>query len=107
MTLDFSFSQTPLDLQARRVGFRHECIPPAESKYDAEIASTTAAGKRWTPLKTIEDLKPKARAQGLWNMFLPPTAGGEGSAHNGRDFGLSNSDYAPLAEIMGRVPWSS
>ena len=43
----------------------------------------------------------------MWNLFLPPTAGGKGAKESGRDFGLSNGDYAPLAEIMGRVPWSS
>jgi acyl-CoA dehydrogenase len=105
--MDFAYSPRTLELQAKLLRFMDEHIYPAEAKYEAEIAANTAAGKRWTPLNTIEELKPKARAIGLWNLFLPPTAGGEGSAHNGRDFGLSNSDYAPLAEIMGRVPWSS
>jgi acyl-CoA dehydrogenase len=105
--MDFNYSPRALELQARLLKFMDEHIYPAEAKYHAEIAANTAAGKRWTPLNTIEELKPKARAIGLWNLFLPPTAGGEGSAHNGRDFGLSNSDYAPLAEIMGRVPWCS
>ena len=92
---------------------RRSCSPSWTStstrpspRYEAEIEANTKAGKRWTPLKTIEDLKPKARAQGLWNLFLPPTAGGKGAQDNGRDFGLSNGDYAPLAEIKGRVPWS-
>ena len=105
--MDFAYSPRTLELQARLLKFMDDHIYPAESKYEAEIAANTAAGKRWTPLATIEALKPKARAIGLWNLFLPPTAGGEGSAHNGRDFGLSNSDYAPLAEIMGRVPGCS
>ena len=105
--MDFSYSPRTLDLQAKLLRFMDEYIYPAEAKFEAEIAANSAAGKRWTPLKTIEELKPKARAIGLWNLFLPPTAGGEGAAHNGRDFGLSNSDYAPLAEIMGRVPWCS
>jgi acyl-CoA dehydrogenase len=105
--MDFAYSPRTLALQAKLLRFMDDYIYPAEAKYEAEIAANTAAGKRWTPLATIEELKPKARAQGLWNLFLPPTAGGEGSAHNGRDFGLSNSDYAPLAEIMGRVPWCS
>ena len=105
--MDFAYSPRTLELQAKLLKFMDDFIYPAEPKYEAEIAANTAAGKRWTPLNTIEELKPKARAQGLWNLFLPPTAGGEGSAHNGRDFGLSNSDYAPLAEIMGRVPWCS
>jgi len=105
--MDFSYSPRTLELQAKLLRFMNDHIYPAEAKVEAEIAANTAAGKRWTPLHTIEELKPKARAQGLWNLFLPPTAGGEGSAHSGRDFGLSNSDYAPLAEIMGRVPWCS
>ena len=105
--MDFNLSPRSTELQAKLLRFMDDYIYPAEAKYDAEIEANTKAGKRWTPLNTIEELKPKARAQGLWNMFLPPTAGGQGSAHNGRDFGLSNADYAPLAEIMGRVPWSS
>ena len=105
--MDFAYSPRAVELQTQLLKFMDEHIYPAEPKYEAEIAANTAAGKRWTPLATIEALKPKARAVGLWNLFLPPTAGGEGSAHNGRDFGLSNSDYAPLAEIMGRVPWCS
>ena len=105
--MDFAYSPRTLELQAKLLKFMDEHIYPAEAKVEAEIAANTAAGKRWTPLNTIEELKPKARAIGLWNLFLPPTAGGEGSAHNGRVFGLSNSDYAPLAEIMGRVPWCS
>ncbi len=105
--MDFNYSPRTLDMQAKLLRFMDEHIYPAEAKVHAELAANTAAGKRWTPLAAIEELKPKARAQGLWNLFLPPTAGGEGAAHNGRDFGLSNSDYAPLAEIMGRVPWCS
>ena len=84
-----------------------EHVYPNEARYEAEIDANTKAGKRWTPLRLIEELKPKAREQGLWNLFLPPTAGGQGAATSDRGFGLSNGDYAPLAEIMGRVPWSS
>jgi acyl-CoA dehydrogenase len=105
--MDFKYSPRTIELQTKLLKFMDDYIYPSEAKYEEEIAANTVAGKRWTPLNTIEELKPKARAQGLWNLFLPPTAGGEGSTHNGRDFGLSNSDYAPLAEIMGRVPWSS
>ena len=105
--MDFSYSKRTLELQATLLKFMDDHVYPAEAEYEAEIAANTAAGKRWTPLSTIEKLKPKARTLGLWNLFLPPTAAGAGSSHNGRDFGLSNGDYAPLAEIMGRVPWSS
>ena len=62
--MDFSYSPRTLDLQAKLLRFMDEHIYPAEPKYEAEIAANTAAGKRWTPLKTIEELKPKARAVG-------------------------------------------
>ncbi|HEY4957861.1 MAG TPA: acyl-CoA dehydrogenase family protein [Caldimonas sp.] len=105
--MDFEFSPRTKELQAQVLRFMDEHIYPAEQRYEDEIEANTKAGKRWTPLQTIEALKPKARAQGLWNLFLPPTSGGKGSKENDRGFGLSNGDYAPLAEIMGRVPWSS
>jgi acyl-CoA dehydrogenase len=96
--MDFSYSPRTQELQARLLRFMDEHIYPAETAYHAEIGANTAAGKRWTPLQTIERLKPKARAQGLWNLFLPESEYG---------VGLTNQEYAPLAEIMGRVPWSS
>jgi acyl-CoA dehydrogenase len=105
--MDFDYSPSTKELQAQLLRFMDEHIYPAEQRYEDELEANTRAGKRWTPLQTIEALKPKARAQGLWNLFLPPTAGGRGAQESGRDFGLSNSDYAPLAEIMGHVPWSS
>ena len=105
--MDFDYSPRTKELQSQVLRFMDEHIYPNEHRYEAEIEANTKAGKRWTPTVVIEELKPKARAQGLWNLFLPPTAGGKGSKDNGRDFGLSNGDYAPLAEIMGRVPWSS
>jgi acyl-CoA dehydrogenase len=105
--MEFEYSERTRQLQKQLQRFMDEQIYPAEARYHAEMEANTQAGKRWTPLQTIEQLKPKAREQGLWNLFLPPTAGGAGSRHSGRDFGLSNLEYAPLAEIMGRVPWSS
>ena len=105
--MEFDYSPRTQELQQQLLGFMDKHIYPAEKAYEDEISANTAAGKRWTPLQTIEALKPKARAEGLWNLFLPPTAGGKGSTESGRSFGLSNGDYAPLAEIMGRVPWSS
>ena len=67
-------------------------------RYWQELEANTQAGRRWTPLPVIEELKPRARAAGLWNLFLPESEYGAG---------LSNQEYAPLAEIMGRVLWSS
>jgi len=104
--MDFGFSPRTQELQAKLQRFMDDYIYPAEARYTAEIAANTAAGKRWTPLQVIEELKVKAREQGLWNLFLPPSADGSSrEAEYGP--GLSNQEYAPLAEIMGRVLWSS
>ena len=102
--MDFDYSPKTKELQARLLRFMEDYIYPAEGAYHAEIAANTAAGKRWTPLKTIEDLKPKAQASGLWNLFLPVDSA-QASGYEGA--GLTNQEYAPLAEIMGRVMWSS
>ena len=96
--MDFSYSERTAALQARLSAFMVENVYPAEPLYWQQLEANTAAGKRWTPLQAIEDLKPKARAAGLWNLFLPDSE---------RGAGLSNQEYAPLAEIMGRVPWAS
>ena len=110
--MDFSYSPRTQALQTRLNAFMVEHVYPTEARYFAEIEANTQAGKRWTPLQVIEELKPKARAAGLWNLFLPPTADGS-HVQAGRQgdteftFGLSNQDYAPLAEIMGAVPWAS
>ena len=96
--MDFDFSPRTKSLQAQVRAFMDEHVYPAEARYAAEIEANTAAGKRWTPLQVIEDLKPKARAAGLWNLFLPESELGAG---------LKNQEYAPLAEIMGAVPWAS
>ena len=107
--MDFGYSERTQQLQARLHAFMAEHVYPAEARYFEEIEANTRAGKRWTPLQVIEDLKPRARAAGLWNLFLPPHAEGSAAARGDAefDFGLSNQDYAPLAEIMGAVPWSS
>ena len=96
--MDFSFSPRTQELQQRLGAFMAEHVYPAEQRYWDEIQANTAAGKRWTPLQVIEELKPKARAAKLWNLFLPDSDAGAG---------LNNQEYAPLAEIMGAVPWAS
>ena len=96
--MDFAYSPRTQELQARLQAFIAEHVLPAEPRYFAEIEANTQAGKRWTPLQLIEELKVQARAAGLWNLFLPDSD---------RGAGLSNQDYAPLAEIMGRTPWAS
>jgi len=104
--MDFSYSPRTRELQAQLLRFMDEHVYPAEPAWWAEIEANTAAGKRWTPLEVIEQLKPKARAQGLWNLFLPPSADGHKNTSGNYGLGLSNQEYAPLAEIMGRVPWA-
>jgi acyl-CoA dehydrogenase len=79
-------------------------ITPVEADYFAELADARAAGKAWEPLPRMGELQAKARAAGLWNLFLPA---GHGDAYaqqfgTSGDAGLSNVDYAPIAELMGR-----
>lgn len=102
--MDFDYSPRTRELQAKLQSFMDEHIYPAEAAYHAEIEANTAAGRRWTPLQTIEALKVKARAAGLWNLFLPVDSAAA-SGYEGA--GLTNQEYAPLAELMGRVVWSS
>ncbi len=104
--MDFAYSPRTQELQAQLQRFMDDYVYPAEARHAAELEANTKAGKRWTPLQVIEELKLKARAQGLWNLFLPTSA--DGSAREAEyGPGLSNQEYAPLAEIMGRVLWSS
>ncbi len=102
--MDFEYSTKTKELRAKLLQFMDDYIYPAEKDFAEELAANTAAGKRWTPLQTIEKLKVKAQAAGLWNLFLPVDTA-EASGYHGA--GLTNSEYAPLAEIMGRVPWAS
>ena len=88
--MDTDYSQRTTALMERLTAFMQEHIYPNEARFDEEVAQ----GERWQPLAMMEELKRKARAQGLWNLFLP--AGEQAD-------GLSNYEYAPLAEIMGRV----
>ena len=89
--MNFNYSAKTEELRQRLRAFMDENIYPNEKKYHEEIN----AGDRWQPLQIIEDLKAKARREGLWNLFLPEVSG------------LTNLEYAPLAEEMGRVFWSS
>jgi acyl-CoA dehydrogenase len=101
--MDFEYSAKTKELQARLQKFMDDHVYPNEATYKKQLHANTEAGKRWTPLQVIEDLKPKARAAGLWNLFLPVDTA-EASGYKGA--GLTNQEYAPLAEIMGRVPWA-
>jgi acyl-CoA dehydrogenase len=92
--MDFEYSPRTKDLMARLQAFFSEHIYPNEAVYAAQ----TGTSDRWKPVQIIEDLKPKARAAGLWNLFLPESE---------RGAGLTNLEYAPLCEIMGRASWSA
>ena len=95
--MDFNYTPKVQELRARLLKFMDEHIYPA--RFFREIAENRAKGNAWVPTKLVEELKPKARAAGLWNLFLP---------HSPRaPEGLSNLEYAPLCEIMGRVPFAA
>ncbi len=91
--MDFDYSPKTKDLIQRVRAFMDEHIYPQEKRFEDEVAE----GDRWQPTAIIDELKPKARAAGLWNLFLPDSELGAG---------LSNLEYAPLCEQMGRVMWS-
>jgi acyl-CoA dehydrogenase len=87
------------DYLERMYAFYDQHIYPSEGRYHAEMEGFRRAGDPWQPLKVIDELKVKARAAGLWNMFMAHEYEGHG--------GISNLDYAPMCEVMGRVMWSS
>jgi acyl-CoA dehydrogenase len=89
--MDFAHSRKSLEMQQRLRRFMDENVYPNEERHIADVNS----GDRWEPLQLIEELKEKARSEDLWNLFLPEVSG------------LTVLDYAPLAEIMGRVEWAS
>ncbi len=91
--MDFDYSPKVVQLQARLESFMDEFICPNEQRYYREVA----AGDRWQPTRLVEELKTTAKSAGLWNLFLPESA---------RGAGLTNTEYAPLCEIMGRVLWA-
>jgi acyl-CoA dehydrogenase len=91
--VDFDHSPKVQALQEKLNAFMHQHIYPNARRYWAEVNS----GDRWQTPALIEELKQTARAQELWNLFLP---------HSKRGAGLTNLEYAPLSEIMGRVHWA-
>ncbi len=96
--MEFDYSPKVKDMQARLLAFMDQHIYPNEARFYEEVAANRAKGNAWIPTRLIEELKPKAREQGLWNLFLPKS--------KRAPEGLSNLEYAPLCEIMGRVSWA-
>lgn len=89
--MNFEYSDKCKEMLGRLDAFMRTNVYPNEEAFTQELNS----GDRWEPLNLIEDLKLKAKSEGLWNLFLPAVSG------------LTNLDYAPLAEMMGRVTWAS
>jgi acyl-CoA dehydrogenase len=96
--MDFAHSPKVEDLRRQLTAFFEEHIQPNEGAFERERRSQREAGAPWTPSALLESLKVAARERGLWNLFMPRTEGAPDR--------LSNLEYAPLCEIMGRVPWS-
>ncbi len=92
--MNFDHTDKVKELQRRVQGFMDEYVHPNETTFFRQIEE----GDRWQPTRIVEELKAKARAQDLWNLFLPESEYGAG---------LTNLEYAPLAEIMGRSPMGS
>ncbi|RXH06658.1 acyl-CoA dehydrogenase family protein [Bradyrhizobium vignae] len=98
--MNFELSDRQREWRDRVVRFLNQHVKPADSIYHSQESE----GPRWKVIPVIEDLKKVARAEGLWNMFMPP------NDHEDDEFrgaGLTNLEYAPLAEEMGRIKWSS
>jgi acyl-CoA dehydrogenase len=91
--MEFNYSDKVIDLQKRVTAFMDEHVYAAEEVFEAEMDAARKNGNPWVPTKIVEELKQKARAAGLWNLFLPESELGAG---------LTNLEYAPLCEIMGR-----
>ena len=96
--MNFDYTPKVAQMRERLLAFFDEHITPNERRYLEEVEANRRAGNPWQPTKVIEELKPKARAAGLWNLFLPQSSRAPE--------GLSNLEYAPLCEIMGRVFWA-
>jgi acyl-CoA dehydrogenase len=89
--MQFKFSDRAKDLYARALEFAQTEVAAAETVFEAQVSE----GDRWQPVPVVEELKKKARAKGLWNLFLPDSE---------RGGGLTNLEYAPIAEITGYHP---
>lgn len=96
--MNFDYTPKMKDWIRRVSEFTEKNILPAEKVYDAQMAEARAKGNPWIVVPVVEELKAKAKAQGLWNLFLNESSHGAG---------LTNLEYAPLAEIMGRIGFAS
>jgi acyl-CoA dehydrogenase len=97
--MNFDYSPKVQEMRERLLAFFDRHIYPQEARFLAEVEANRAKGNAWIPTALIEELKPLARQAGLWNLFLPRSVRAPE--------GLSNLEYAPLCEIMGRVTWAA
>ncbi|GAB2624358.1 acyl-CoA dehydrogenase family protein [Streptomyces capparidis] len=93
--MDFAPDPRTEELAGKLLAFMEECVYPAEPVFAEQVAGLRSLGKGWSRPPVVADLKAQARARGLWNLFLPDRRYGAG---------LTNLQYAPLAEITGRSP---
>jgi len=94
--MDFAYSEKVQQLQARVDAFMQQHVYPSEHRFHDDVEANRAKGNAWLPTAVVEELKPLARQQGLWNLWQPKDHGGT----------LTNLEYAPLCEIMGRIAWA-
>ncbi len=96
--MEFDFSPRCKDMQQKLFSFMDQHVYPNEHRFHEEVEANRRSGNAWVPTKMVEELKPRARDAGLWNLFLPKS--------ERVPEGLSNLDYGTLCEIMGRVAWA-
>ena len=96
--MEFDYSPKVKELRVRLLAFMEQHVYPNERRFHEEVEANRARGNVWLPTEIVEELKPKAREAGLWNLFLPRS--------ERAPEGLSNLEYAPLCEIMGRSHWA-
>ena len=91
--MEFEFPEKVKELQRRVTAFMEAHVYPGEARFHEEVSENRRNGNAWQPTRVVEELKREARSQGLWNLWLPESEFGAG---------LTNLEYAPLCEIMGR-----
>jgi acyl-CoA dehydrogenase len=93
--MDFAYDERTEELRERLLSFMDTHVYPAEKVFTEQVAEAAAAGRPWERPPIIDELKAEARSRGLWNLFL---------THHPQGAGLTNLQYAPLAEITGHSP---
>src|SRR4029453_3255760 len=95
--MNFDYSPKTRELRERLLDFMTARVYPNERRFVDEVEANRARGNPWIPTRVVEELKVGGRGASLWNLFLPRSE---------RGAGLTNLEYAPLCELMGRVTWA-